>query len=133
MPVNWTAKDELRKKYEAQANDAVNIVGAQMVTWAVEECPVDTGNLTNSISYSTDTTRSEVRGKTDGTAIAQPTMKHTARVGSNVEYAAAVEFGYTGEDKNGRTHNRPAKPFLRPAVENHKSEINKILVEAMRG
>jgi len=58
-------------------------------------CPVDTGRLRSSITH-------EVEGT-------------TGRVGSNVEYARAVELG--SEDP---AYKRAPQPYLRPAL--HKNE-----------
>jgi len=58
-------------------------------------CPVDTGRLRSSITH-------EIEGI-------------TGRVGSNVEYARAVELG--SEDP---AYNQAPQPYLRPAL--HKNE-----------
>ena len=62
-------------------------VAIKMTAQAKALCPVDTGQLRNSIDYSVD-------GK-------------EAIVGTNVEHAAPVEFG---------TFKQAAQPYLRPAV-----------------
>jgi phage gpG-like protein len=78
-------------------------------------CPVDTGDLKRSISH-------EVHGV-------------TGRVGSNLDYAAAVEMGFHGIEhvreyvrRDGatvRAHERhanmPAQPYLRPALYRRRS------------
>lgn len=69
------------------ARRAIQVEGA-----AKRLCPVDTGNLRSSITW-------EMARDADGLV---------AMVGSNVEYAAAVEFG---------SRHAPAQPFLRPALE----------------
>lgn len=68
---------------------------------------VDTGRLRSSITH-------EVRVEGDGVI---------GLVGTNVEYARRLEFGFVGTDKLGRNINQPARPFLRPAVFNNKAEI----------
>ena len=45
-------------------------------------------------------------------------------VGSNVEYAPYVELG---------TYKMNAKPYLRPAVEDHQSEYHDIVERIMKG
>ena len=64
---------------------------------AKKDCPVDTGNLRDSIDY-------DVK---DDKAI----------VGTNVEYAPHVEYG---------TIKMKAKPFLRPAFDNNMTKIKNI-------
>jgi HK97 gp10 family phage protein len=59
---------------------------------AVRVCPVDTGRLRSSITYETGR---DSRGL-------------VARIGTNVEYAAHVEFG------TGRMR---AQPYLRPSLD----------------
>lgn len=63
-------------------------------------CPVDTGNLRDSIKYRVDESEAAVI------------------IGTNVEYAPYVEFG---------TAKMQAQPYLRPAVIENKEQIMKIL------
>jgi HK97 gp10 family phage protein len=65
--------------------------------------PVDTGNLRNSITH-------EVEGK-------------EAKVGTNVEYAPFVELG---------TVKMAAQPYLNPALEMNKGNIQRIFAEAIK-
>ena len=65
--------------------------------------PVDTGNLRNSITH-------EVEGK-------------EARVGTVTEYAVFQELG---------TSKMAAQPFLNPALEQNKGNIQKIFADAIR-
>lgn len=70
--------------------------------YAKRLAPVDTGNLRNSITHTTD--------------------GDTEYIGTNVEYAPYVELGTT------RTR---AQPYLRPAVQNHISEYGRIIEDEM--
>ena len=100
---------------------------------AKRRCPVDTGRLRASITTETSIDEDQV----------------IALVGTNVEYATAVEYG-TGvfaEDGKGRktpwkwkgdgkkhrgwhtTSGYPAKPFLRPAYESRKLEAMRVIAE----
>jgi len=91
------------KWYGAKVISKINKANKQIINKAclmVERdakilCPVDTGRLRSSITH-----------EIEGTA---------GRVGSNVEYARAVEMG--SEDSN---FNRAPQPYLRPAL--HKNE-----------
>lgn len=81
---------------------ALQEVGLQAEGYAKRKCPVDTGLLRSSIrSYVED----------DG-------GDQTAVIGTNVEYAAYVEFG---------TSKTKAQPYLKPAAENHSAEYMAII------
>jgi len=94
MTVKWYGKDVINKVN----TESIKIIAK--ACFMVERdakilCPVDTGRLRSSITH-------EVKGT-------------TGRVGSNVEYARAVELG--SEDP---AYNRAPQPYLRPAL--HKNE-----------
>lgn len=97
--------------------------------YAKKLCPVDTGNLRNSITHQVDT----------GT--------QTVYIGSNLEYAPYVELGtgkyYPGgrptpwvyQDAHGNwhyTHGNRAQPYLKPAVADHASQYRSILEDALK-
>lgn len=85
---------------------ALEIIGGKAETYAKQLCPVDTGNLRNSITHKQFDENTEV-------------------IGTNVEYAPYVELG---------TVNMRARPYLRPAAENHSAEYRKIFeTELKRG
>ena len=93
---------------------------------------IRTGNLRNSITHKVE----------------QEENATTAIVGSAVEYAPYVELG-TGiyadmggrqtpwryQDKNGNWHTTrgmPARPYLRPALENHIKDYQDVLAEVLK-
>lgn len=88
------------KATDQQLAMAAEIIGGMAESHAKEVVPVDTGNLRNSITHAT-----EDNG-------------HTVVIGSNVEYAPYVELG---------TRRMKAKPYLRPAIENHIDEYKGVL------
>lgn len=49
------------------------------------------------------------------------------RVGSNVVYARRLELGFFGVDSAGRHVSQAPRPYLRPAIENNRSALTKIL------
>lgn len=53
------------------------------------------------------------------------------KVGTNVPYAARIEYGFVGVDKLGRRYNQPAQPYLRPALAMNREEINRIVRAAI--
>ena len=91
-------------------------------------CPVDTGRLRGSIVYATSTQHStgeEPAEAGDYTPHGTP-PKGEVQIGTNVEYAPAVELG-TSKRK------RKAKPFLRPALENHIKEYERVITAELDG
>lgn len=88
IEVTLTANtDRVMEDFEAACERALTRIGMQAETFAKEKCPVDTGNLRNSIS-------NKVNDK-------------SAFVGTNVEYAPYVELG---------TSRAKAQPFIKPAA-----------------
>ena len=115
---------QCQKQLDAAVAKSLMVVGLQAEGYAKLLCPVDTGNLRNSITH-----------ETDGA---------TAVIGTNVEYAAHVEYGHTQEVGRyvpaiGKRLKAPfvaARPYLRPAVEDHVDEYKQIffavLAESMK-
>lgn len=97
--------------------------------YAKKLCPVDTGNLRNSITHAVDED------------------EPAAIIGTNSEYAPYVELGtgkyaeggrptpWAYQDANGKWHwtagNR-AQPYLKPAVADHKQKYQNIIEDAMK-
>lgn len=94
------AKAEIRAAYAR----ALERIGMQAEGYAQDLCPVDTGNLRNSITHTTD-----------GTA---------AYIGTNVEYAPYVELG---------TRRAAAQPFLKPAGTDHRGTYANIVKDELGG
>jgi HK97 gp10 family phage protein len=53
-------------------------------------------------------------------------------IGTNLPYAARVEFGFTGQDSLGRTYDQAAQPYLTTAFEEKKDEAVKEIGDAFR-
>ena len=102
------AKDVLEAEQAAKAK-ALEIIGGKAESYAKKICPVDTGNLRNSITH-------------------QQYDENTEVIGSNVEYAPFVELGHFTASGTKVA----AKPFLRPAAENHTSEYRRIVETCMK-
>ena len=79
---------------------ALEEIGMAAEGYAKRACPVDTGNLRNSISHAVESGEDAVY------------------IGTNVEYAPYVELG---------TRRMAAQPFLRPAATEHGSTYRSIL------
>lgn len=57
-------------------------------------------------------------------------------VGTNLEYARRIEYGFNGADSLGRVYNQAAQPYLRPAIDENgnavREEIAAALIELIR-
>jgi len=105
VDVTFTShKEEVMKAISEAKARALEIIGGKAESYAKQLCPVDTGNLRNSISHAQ---------QDDNTVV----------IGTNVEYAPYVCLG---------TYKMAARPFLRPAAENHREEYKAILEECMK-
>lgn len=83
---------------------ALERIGLQAEGYAKDLCPVDTGNLRNSITHTSD-------GK-------------AAYIGTNVEYGKYVELG---------TVKMAAQPYLRPAAADHGETYRNIVKDELGG
>jgi len=96
-----------KKKVLAELNKAVpialEIIGGMAESYAKQLCPVDTGNLRNSITHAQINETDEA-------------------IGTNVEYAPYVELG---------TMKMQARPYLRPAAENHAREYKAVIEKVL--
>lgn len=105
--------------------------GSKAEGYAKDDCPVDTGNLRNSINHAMNGDRQ-------------------VDIGTNTEYAAYVECGtgiysttgggttktswvYMGDDGEGHM-GKPmqARPYLKPAVADHGDEYYNLLKDSLR-
>lgn len=94
---------------------ALEICGGKAETYAKKLCPVDTGNLRNSITH-------------------QREGDDTELIGTSVEYAPYVEIGH--HQTPGRyvpaigkrlvASYVPGKPYMAPALQNHVSEYKEV-------
>ena len=120
----------VKAEFEAAALRALEKCGLIAEGYAKRMCPVDTGNLRNSITHQVDI--SEL----------------LCRIGSNSEYAVYVELGtgiyYPGgrqtpwvyQDAHGNWHltnGQRAQPYLKPAVADHVAQYKRIIGEEMKG
>lgn len=121
--------DEFIQAMKQSALRAFERCGEQGEGYAKDLCPVDTGNLRNSITHQVDE--------------AEP----AAYIGSNSSYASYVELGtgkyvsggrptpWVYQDEKGnwhRTHGQKAQPYLKPAVADHANTYRKIIEDEMK-
>ena len=134
-----TGDKELARQLAALGNAARGqamknalVSGALLVAnEAKTNAPYLTGNLRRSIHVGGEGTE----GSTTGTDIGGQKIGRDyveVLVGTNVEYAAPQEFGFTFEDENGVNHHVEASPYLRPALESTKGDVQREIVGALR-
>ena len=135
VEVKSNAAEVLRKLHDAMKK-AATMIGGTVESHAKEYCPVDTGLLRNSITYALDGMPANSAGYTDNSGNGAGSYagsmpkgasddQVTVYVGTNVYYAPYQELG-------APAINLPAQPYLRPAFENHKDEIEQIIRMNMR-
>ena len=121
---------EVLAAMESACAVALEMCGLAAEDYAKRLCPVDTGNLRNSITHTVDT------------------AEKSAYVGTNSEYAVYVEMG-TGQyvaggrptpwvykDEKGNwhmTHGQRAQPYIKPAVADHSAQYKKIIEQTLKG
>lgn len=88
-----------------QIEQALMAIGLTAESYAKRDCPVDTGRLRNSITH-------QVRAG-----------EQAVYIGTNVEYAPFVELG---------TSRMRARPFLKPAAADHRSQYKAIVEAALK-
>ena len=106
-------------------------IGLKVEDYAKKLCPVDTGNLRNSITHLVDD------------------QEPAAIIGTNNEYAAYVELGtgiyaeggggrptpWVYQDAKGNwhmTHGNKPQPFLKPAAADHVGQYRDILESELK-
>lgn len=131
---------EVSKAVEKAVLKAARMIGGSVEGHAKELCPVDTGLLRNSITFAIggqppavvdyqsgtkDKDGNLTTGHYDGEAPDDDKGQVTVYVGTNVEYAPYQELGAPNA-------NVPERPFLRPAFENNKREIEQIIEHCLK-
>lgn len=89
----------IKNATDQQIEAALEAIGLKVEGYAKLICPVDTGRLRNSITH------------------VVKTNEKTVYIGTNVEYAAAVECG---------TSRQRPQPYLKPAATQHTDEYKTI-------
>ena len=122
---------EVLRKLSGATHKAATIISLKAEGHAKRLCPVGTPESTHKKDYKGGTLRNSITGMVE---------EFTIILGSNVDYAPFVELGtgphfemppswvkFTSKKGNGLgkgfVH---ARPFIRPAIEEHKSEYKRI-------
>jgi HK97 gp10 family phage protein len=138
-------KDNTKEFLEAAENATEKIltmIGMKAEGYAKRLCPVGTAESTGIKGYRGGTLRNSITYKVESEG-----DKGTVAIGSNVEYAPYVELGTgpyfepppsweTFEAERGAGIKKggyvKARKFLRPAIENHISEYQKIIKNELK-
>lgn len=124
--------DEVLSALDAALARGLETCGLVAEGYAKKLCPVDTGDLRDSITHTVSD------------------EEKTAYIGTNSEYAVYVECGtgiyYEGEggrhtawtykDHKGNyhlVHGQRAKPYIKPAVADHAAQYNRIIKQELKG
>ncbi len=122
---------EISAEIKAALLRGLEKIGLVAEGYAKKLCPVDTGNLRNSITYVVDE------------------QEPVAIIGTDNEYAAYVELGtgiyaeggggrptpWVYQDAKGNWHytrGNKAQPFLKPAAADHAIQYRKILEDELK-
>ena len=125
--------DEVLSALDASLARGLEKCGLVAEGYAKKLCPVDTGNLRNSITHTV-----------------ADNGERAAYVGTNSEYGVYVECGtgiyYEGEggrhtawtykDHKGNyhlVHGQRAKPYIKPAVADHAAQYTRIIEQELKG
>ena len=115
---------------DAACMKALEICGLKAEGYAKKLCPVDTGNLRNSITHTVANSG-----------------ERAAYVGTDNEYAVYVEMGtgkyvqggrptpWVYQDEKGnwhRTDGQRAQPYIKPAVADHAAEYKNIIHNTLK-
>jgi Bacteriophage HK97-gp10, putative tail-component len=111
------------------------VAGALLVqNDAKERAKWVTGNLRRSIHIGGHTDKaSDWNG--EGGEVTQPQVspkRVAVVVGTNVEYARRIEYGFNGTDSRGRRYNQAAQPYLRPALDENRAAVQQEVAKALR-
>lgn len=96
---------EVLTEFEEKMKLALSVIGNTAEGYAKRDCPVDTGRLRNSIS--------------------NKVVDKDVYIGTNVEYAPAVEYRNVAH-KTGKAH------FLKNAASNHGKEYRDFVEAVMK-
>ena len=100
-------KREALNELDSKLRVMNEIIGGMAESHAKYYAPVDTGNLRNSITHDSEDNY------------------HVVVIGTNVQYAPYQELGAPNVHV-------PAHPYLRPAIERHVGEYQKVISRVLR-
>ena len=134
----------------ARALEATGVLLEEAAVRAIRNVrAIDTGRLRGSITHATSNGVSRTRysdnakaGQSD--AVSRPSSKYEVWIGTNVEYAEAIEFGLRAHEVNSPVNikgvgwryiktakARAERPYMRPALDNNRKLVRKLFADAL--
>ena len=132
--------DKLDKGTRGKLLENACLAGALLVSnKAKENVRFITGTLKRSIHVGNHTAESAPDftpndvGGNYGDVAGKKVSGHSATllVGTNLAYAARIEYGFVGADSLGRVYNQAAQPYLRPAAASEEKAVKKEIGDAV--
>ena len=141
----WTGRNHTQA-FDTLIEKALVEIGGLIEGDAALEAPRKTGRLAGSITYATKQTQSAVEAPaTRKDQIGKPSKRNEVWIGTNVEYAEAMEYGADPFELNRAVNikgvgwrfikHHPGMPdqrYLRPALDRNRKNAIKILRDALR-
>jgi phage gpG-like protein len=121
----YIPQEEIKKLNKATALRAGLLKGVTQAMIFAEGEAKETFGRTGHLRVQSGRLRSSIKGGANRRG-----NKVIGYIGSNVSYAAIHEFG--GMAGRGLRSKIPARPYLRPSVENNIIELNRIIQKAIR-
>lgn len=109
--------DNIERYYRTKATKALKVVSNQLATYVQDKIRANRSFITRNLLNSIQASEPE---------------DLTARVSTNVVYAARVEFGFVGEDSLGRYYNQAPKSYMRSALLEKKDRLFNLFALLMR-
>lgn len=97
---------------EDAIHDALVDLGMDIASDARPRAAFKTGTLRRSI---------QVQERPDGSVF----------VGSQLPYAARIEYGFRGTDSRGRAYNQTPRPYMRPAFDENRGRASSMVAGAL--
>ncbi len=97
---------------EDAIHEALVDLGMEIANDARPRAAFKTGTLRRSI---------QVKEQPDGTVF----------VGSELPYAARIEYGFRGSDSRGRAYNQTPRPYMRPAFDENRGRAAGMVAAAL--
>ena len=140
MPVRIDGSESLMRKLSALAEAAQGqmleramVAGALIVQNAAkQQSPFLTGTLRRSIHIGG---HEELNPDGEGGNVPEPEIDGASvavYIGTDVEYARRIEYGFNGTDSLGRQYSQAARPYLRPAADENQAAVRTEVGEALR-
>ena len=111
------ALDQLEKSIENELEAALMVAAQPIMNQVKSDAPYLTGTYRRSITTETTEKRKD---------------RAVVTIGTNVPYAARLEYGYSDTDALGRRYNQPPNPHWRPAIESQKRNAREEFAAAIR-